>query len=45
MGKKMTLKETDGKKGGRQHRNSSDADWDGDGVCKGWEMSTSHGRF
>ena len=34
MGKKMTLKETDGKKGGQQHRNLGDADWDGDGVCK-----------
>ena len=43
MGKKMTLKETDGKTGGQQHRNLGDADWDG--VCRGWEMSTSHGRF
>ena len=45
MGKKMTLKETDSKKVGQQHRNLGDADWDGDGVCRGWEMSTSHGRF
>ena len=33
MGKKMALKETDGKKGGQQHRNLGDADWDEDGVC------------
>ena len=45
MSKKMSLKKTDGKKGGQQHRSLGDLHWDGDGVCKGWEMSTSHGRF
>ena len=40
MGKKMTLKETDGKKRGQRHGNLGDG-----GVCRGWEMSTSHGRF
>ena len=33
------------RQGGQQHRSLGDADWDGDGVCDGWEMSTSHGRF
>ena len=45
MGKRMTLKETVGKKGGQQLWNLGDPDWDGDGVSRGWEMSTSHERF